>query len=213
MSLPLLFILTVDTLTHRFHTSAVLPQCLLVKDRQKYGRRFQVSAIFLFFILCQISLSNFWFDRTFPTGGQTLVGIRLRPNNLYNVLLHFSFGVLTFVPIHCCAVVQTISKLHEQGFLCWENKCDSTSEKQHATVNNFTVTCSSQIKKKIGIFLQTVVHQITVRYLACNKVYVSERKLRYVTSHFLNDILYGWPSASYMNTGLSELKTFVSFNI
>jgi hypothetical protein len=37
--------------------------------------------------------------------------------------------------------------------------------------------------------------------------------LRYVTSHFLYGIQYHWPAASYMNTGISELKAFVSINV
>jgi hypothetical protein len=34
-----------------------------------------------------------------------------------NFPLHFPLDNLTFVPIYCCAVVQTLSKLHEQELL------------------------------------------------------------------------------------------------
>jgi len=52
--LPLLSIRTVNTVTDSNDTSAMLPQCLLVKDRQRYGRRFQVSKIFLRFFFCHV---------------------------------------------------------------------------------------------------------------------------------------------------------------
>ena len=52
--LPLLSIRTVNTVTDSNDTSAMLPQCLLVKDRQRYGRRFQESKIFLRFFFCHV---------------------------------------------------------------------------------------------------------------------------------------------------------------
>jgi len=42
----------VNTVTHRYDTSAVLPQFLLAKDRQKSERRFQTSTTFLRHFLC-----------------------------------------------------------------------------------------------------------------------------------------------------------------
>ena len=39
-----------------------------------------------------------------------------------------------------------------------------------ATCSFFTVTCSSNIKGRTGIFVHTVVHESTVRSVACNKL-------------------------------------------
>jgi hypothetical protein len=65
----------VNTVTHSYDTSAVLPQFLLDKDRQKPGRRFQVSTIFLFFFFCQILVSKFWLDRMFQASAPKIFGV------------------------------------------------------------------------------------------------------------------------------------------
>jgi len=57
--------------SHIYDTTSLLPQLLL----DKTGRRFQVSTIFLLFLLCQISFSHFCVDRTFYAIEQKLFDI------------------------------------------------------------------------------------------------------------------------------------------
>ena len=76
---------------------------------------------------------------------------------LYNYLLRFSFDVLIFLPIYCCAVGQIESKLQEHEFFWFEKKRDSTSAKLHAAaLCNFTVTCSSKHQGDIWVSVCTL---------------------------------------------------------
>jgi hypothetical protein len=144
LSLPLLSPRTVNILTHTFDTSFVLPQLLLAKDRQKTGL-FQACTIFLPFFVPQISLSIFWLERSFPIICQKLFDTSLSKIPL-NFILQLPHGNLTFVPIYCCAVVLTLSKLHEQKFPWFRKKCESSSDKLHVAVNNSTDTWLSHSK-------------------------------------------------------------------
>ena len=81
--LPLLSLRTVNTVTHCYDTSAVLPQLLLDKDRQKASRLF-IRGQFLFFPLLLVPnfMSKLSGGRNFQASAQTLFDIRLRPNSL-----------------------------------------------------------------------------------------------------------------------------------
>jgi hypothetical protein len=57
-----------------------------------------------------------------------------------------------------------------------QKNCESASDKLNALVYIFTDTCGSHTKILSGIFFETVVLQITLRSLACNKLEVSGRK-------------------------------------
>jgi hypothetical protein len=76
-------------------------------------RKPKVCTIFLHFFFFQISFSKFWVERKIQASAQTLSDIKFTPNSL-NVLLHFSFDILTVVPIYCCAAVQAFSKIQEE---------------------------------------------------------------------------------------------------
>jgi hypothetical protein len=89
---------------------------ILATDRNKPGRRFQDSTIFLSFFFCQISYSKFWIDGTFQATAHTIYDIRLHQIHL-NLQPRFCFNNLIIQPIYYCALVQTINKLHEDEFL------------------------------------------------------------------------------------------------
>jgi hypothetical protein len=78
-------------------------------------RKYEACTIFLHFFVSQISFSKFWVERKIQASAQTLPDIKFTPNSL-NVLLHFSFDILTVVRIYCCAAVQAFSKIQEEEF-------------------------------------------------------------------------------------------------
>ena len=98
LSLPLLSLRRVNTVTHIYDTWAVLSQILFAKHRKKPGYHFLVSTIFLRFLLCQTSSSNFWVDRSLQASAKTLFDIGFRPNCL-TLPTSFFFDVLTQIPI------------------------------------------------------------------------------------------------------------------
>jgi len=59
------------------------------------------------------------------------------------------------IPVKCCALVQTLSKLQEHEFFCLGKKCKSTPDKLQTALCNFIVTCSSHIKRKTWYFMHT----------------------------------------------------------
>jgi hypothetical protein len=99
----------------QWHT-VIIYRLLFAEVRQQPGCLFQISTNFLYFFLCQISCSNFWVDRMFQASARTLFHIRFKPNPL-KFFLNFSFHILTFVPLYCCAVVQKLCNLQENEFL------------------------------------------------------------------------------------------------
>jgi len=113
---PLLSLRTVNTVSYGYNTLAVLPTLFLAKDRQKPGRLFQISIIFLLFILCHILCLNFLVKRVFQGSAHNVLIIDSEQIRL-NFFLHFSFIILTHVLIYCRAVVQTLSRLNGQEFL------------------------------------------------------------------------------------------------
>ena len=164
-----------NTVTHSYDTSTVLPHLLLDKDRHTCGRRFQISKIFL-----ASSFAKFHIQ----TSGCTEYFKQVHRQSLLldsdqiplNFLLHFFFDILKFVPINSCAVVQKLNKLHEQEFFWFGKDCQSASDKLHAALYNFTATCSSPIQWISDLFYTHCTHQITVCSLPCNELEVSERK-------------------------------------
>ena len=85
---------------------------------------------------------------------QTPFFIRLRAY-LFNYLFHFSLEILKFFPIYsmqCTDIKQT----ERTGYLLILKKCESTSDKLHPALYNFTVTCSSHMNWICGFILCTV---------------------------------------------------------
>jgi hypothetical protein len=123
----------------------------------------------------QISLSNFWLDRIFQTSCQKLFVTSFRQIPLY-FILHFPLGNLTFVTIYCCAVVQTLSYLHEHKFLWFGKKCVSSSDKLMLLWIILLLHAVHRQNGYMYLFNAQCTHQITVRSVACNKLEVSERQ-------------------------------------
>jgi hypothetical protein len=105
--------------------------------RQISGRCFEEFETFLLFFLCQFSCPKLCLDGRLQEFVPTIFYIRLRQISL-KLLLHFPVDILTFVPIYCCSVVQTLRKQHEHELFWFRKKCESPSVMLHAALNNFT---------------------------------------------------------------------------
>ena len=116
LSLSLLSHRTVNIVTHSYDTSDVFPKFLLAKDRPNRGYPFQVSTNFLPYFFSKVHIQTSGWTEVFKAIAQKIFDIRLRLNPL-NLPFHFSFDILIFLPIHYCAVVKTLNKLHEHEFL------------------------------------------------------------------------------------------------
>ena len=75
---------------------------------------------------------------------------------LLHFLLHFSSVNLMFVAIHFSAVVQTLNILHVHEFFWFWNKFEWAPDRLKTAVNNFTVTCSSHMKRISGYIWYTL---------------------------------------------------------
>jgi hypothetical protein len=137
--LPLLSLCTVNTVTHSYDTSAVLPLLLLVRYRQNPGRRFQVSTIFLLFFMCKILYSIFWVEGTFQARALKLFFIRFRPNFLTIPTSFFICQPHNRTYIFLCSG-KIIKEIARTQIIRFEKQCESTSDILHFAVNNFTVT-------------------------------------------------------------------------
>ena len=103
---------------------AVIPYIFLPTDSNKLGFRFQDSTIFF-----PSSSVKFIFKiLAFQATAQTLFDIIVHKTPL-NFPLYFCFDNLTFVTIYCCAMLQTLSKLHEHELFSFVKKCESTRDK------------------------------------------------------------------------------------
>ena len=109
--------------------------------KQIFGYGFHVGTIVLRFLLCQISCSNFRLDRSFK---QVYRHYCIFDSHQFplNFILQFSFANPTFLPICYCAMVQTLSKLHEHELFCLRKKCDSVSDRLHAALEKDALSCS-----------------------------------------------------------------------
>ena len=92
------FFRTVNTLTHSYDTSAVQPQLLFAKNKQKSGCLFQKSKLFRF-IFSKISGSTYWQDRMFQASAQTLFHTTFRLNSFKFVTSYF-FDELKFLQLY-----------------------------------------------------------------------------------------------------------------
>ena len=73
----------------------------------------------------------------------------------FNFILHFSFDNLTFTYILLCSGTEN-KQTAQTPIPLIRQKCESASEKLHAALYNFTVTCSSYIKWISGFILRTL---------------------------------------------------------
>ena len=116
LSLPLLFLRTVNTVTHSYDTSAVLPQLLFEKHRQYFGRVFKFLQFF--FAQCCAKFHDKTSEWTECFKEILRIYLILDSQKIpLNFLPHFYSANLTFVPVYCCAVVPSLRKLHEQELL------------------------------------------------------------------------------------------------
>jgi len=174
LSLALLSLLTVNTVTHSYGTSAVLSQLWLDKDIQKPLRHFPVSNVF-FPLPCKISLSKVWVDRKFQASSHTHYFILHSDKIPLNSLLNFAVIKLTMVPIYCCTVVQTLSKIHEKELFWFVKKCESASTCRLLCIISL-LPWGHTLRRNLECFLHTVFLQFTVHYEPCNKLEVSVRQ-------------------------------------
>jgi len=124
LSLPFLSLRTVNTVTHSYDTSAVLPQWFLFCLHKH-------MCLVIVFMSVQIFLdfhfqNFFWLDKMFQSSAQTLLNSRFEPNSL-KFPVGFPTDILTFVPILCCAVVQILRKFYEHEY---SSQCRNVSRHQ-----------------------------------------------------------------------------------
>ena len=102
-----------NTASHSYDTSAVLPQILLAEVRQQPQCRFEVRKNCL--PLCKISYSNFGMEEGLQASLEELLvfDYMLRANSLQLPAKHF-FRILKFIPINTCAMVHLLLKMREQ---------------------------------------------------------------------------------------------------
>jgi len=110
-ALPLLSLITANTVTHCYDTSAVLPELLLAKSKQKAARLFSSLKIIFASPCAKISCSNFLVEEKFQASPQTTFDIVLNQIPL-NFLLPVSFNFR--------GVVQTLNKLRKLILKFWE---------------------------------------------------------------------------------------------
>ena len=152
---------------------------VLAEDRQKSGGCLQVCTIFLRFMVCLISWSNFWLDRTFQASAQTLFYIRFIANSL-----KFSTSFLPVLTQHSYLYIVV------EWYRHWA-KCTNTkfllfwrNVSQHQT--SCMLLCIRSLFHAVhtwsgylGLFYAHCTDQICVRYWACDKLEVSGRRVKW----------------------------------
>ena len=110
LCLPLLSLRTVNTMTHSYDTSAVLPKIL----RQKIDRILEIiftSVQFFIFSCCaKFHVQNYPVNSPYHLSAQTTLNVRLRPNPCY-LLSCFSSENPTFVPTRILLCIVTDNKV------------------------------------------------------------------------------------------------------
>jgi len=77
-------------------------------------------------------------------------------SKFFNVSAKNSFPILTFIPIYWRAMLHLLLKMREQELSWCEKKCEWASDKLHAALYNFILTCSSHIQWTSGHILYTL---------------------------------------------------------
>ena len=167
--LPILYLRSVNTVTHSYDTSAVLTQILLAKDRHKPHRRFQVSTIFLRSFDYKFHVQSSGWTESFKQVQKHY--LLLNSNKIIvNFVLLFHFNNIIFVPIISLSSGTDIKHNctnRNFSYLVRNVSQYQTSRRLHCVIS--LLHASAQINWISG-FLYAHCTYITLRSSICNKL-------------------------------------------
>jgi hypothetical protein len=126
-------------------------------------------------------------------------------------LLHFSFHILKFLPIYCCAVVQTLSKMHQHEFP-WFGR--NVSQHQISCTLLCIISLLRAVHTSSGyvdLFYAHCTDLMTVCSWACNELEVPWRKWYLHSKNCCNEIQNDRTSACYLKWEIFGLKQLCSW--
>ena len=140
-------------------------------DRQKPLRSFPVSKVFLYSPCAKFHVPVPGWTERFKQVHKKYFILHSGKISL-NFIHHFAFNKVTLEHVYCCAVVQALSKMHENELFWFVKKWESASTYTLLCIISF-LNWVHTIRRKQECFVHTVFLQVTVHSVASNKSEVS----------------------------------------